>query len=292
MAQTSRFIKVRSVRLFSRIEKILKLFLCVGMVCLVASCATGGVNKGQFNLYSVGYEKSVGNYLAQEVEKENQMLNITALREYVDRIGQRLAQNVGSSPFSYHFEIIDDDEINAFALPGGYIFIHRGLLEAVDNEAELAAVLGHEMGHVEARHATERMSKIQGINFLINLVAMTAPIPYAGGLVGASIQFGELLAILKYSRNDEFEADFLGADFMTRAGYEPKAMTDFLCKIQEIHQKKPSLIGKIFMTHPVTEDRINSVEKWVDEHECLVEAEERKLTGPDFAVMTELITKD
>ncbi len=280
------------MRLSSKIEEILKLFLCVSMVCLTASCATSGINKGQFNLYSVSYEKSIGNHLAQEVKKENKMLNITILQEYVDHIGHKLAQNVGNSPFSYSFAIIDDDEINAFALPGGYVFIHRGLLEAVENEAELAAVLGHEMAHVEARHATERMSKIQGFNFLINLIAMVCPIPYGGGLVGASIQFGELLAILKYSRDNEFEADRLGIDFMTRAGYEPKAMADFLGKIQEIYKKKPSLIGKLFMTHPVTEDRIKSVRKWVEEHEPLVEAEERKLTGPQFGIITELITKD
>lgn len=280
------------MRLFLRTKITLKLSLLFIMVCLTTSCATSGINKGQFNLYSVGYEKSIGKQLSREVEKECSILRITTLQEYVDHIGQKLAQNVGDSPFSYSFKIIDEDEINAFALPGGYIFLYRGLLENVDNEAQLAGVLAHEMGHVEARHATERISKLQGFNFLLNIVAMIVHIPSVGGSVGAAIQLGELLAMLKYGRSQEKEADLLGADFMTRAGYEPKGMVDFFMKLQEIYKRKPGLISRIFMTHPITEDRMNTVDKWIGEHAPLVEAEERRLTGPKFAIISELITKE
>ncbi len=280
------------MRLFLRIRGLPKFLALLIIPIITSSCATSGINKGQFNLYSVGYEKSIGQRISKEVGKECKILRITALQEYLDHIGQKLAQNVGEGPFSYSFSIIDEDEINAFALPGGYIFVYRGLLEAVENEAQLAAVLAHEMGHVEARHATERMSKIQGFNFLLDIVSITFGVPLYSGLAGGAVQLGEILAILKYSRDQEKEADLLGADFMTRAGYEPKGMPDFLTKLQDIDKRKPGIISRIFMTHPVTEKRIKTVERWTEEHAPLVEAEERRLTSPKFGIMSELITKE
>lgn len=274
-------IRIRHITLFSGIKRGLKIWALLTIMVLATSCAV--------NLYSVKDEKLMGKHYAKEVEKEMKILHITALEQYANHIGQKLAQNVGETPYSYSFKIIDEDEINAFAIPAGYIFVYRGLLENIDNEAQLAAVLAHEIGHVEARHSTERISAIQGTSFLTTLGAIILGAP---ALARPAIELAQILGFLKYSRVQEREADLKGVDYMTQAGYEPKAMVDFLKKLQEIHKRKPGLISRVFMSHPLTEERIKTLNRWIEDHVSMIEAKDRKLTGPKFAIMNELVTKE
>lgn len=256
-------------------------FVLVIMVFLTASCAV--------NLYSVDAEKSIGKQVSQQVEKEMKVVHIDTLEQYVSDVGQKLVQNVGETPYSYSFKIIDEDAINAFALPAGYVFVYRGLLENVDNEAQLAGVLAHEIGHVESRHSTERISTMQSAGFLVRLTAIILGAPI---LAGPAIELAELLGFLKYSRAQEREADLRGAEYMTKAGYEPRCMVDFFEKLEQIHKHKPGLISRMFMTHPMTEDRMKTVEKWIEDHTSTVGSGDRRLTGPKFATVSELVTKE
>lgn len=274
-------IRVRYMRLSLGIKRGLKIWGLFTIMILATSCA--------INLYSVKDEKEIGKYYAKEVEKEMKILHITALEQYVNHIGQKLAQNVGETPYSYSFKIIEEDEINAFALPAGYIFVYRGLLENIDNEAQLAGVLAHEIGHVEARHGTERISAMQGTSFLATLGAVILGAP---ALARPAIELAQILGFLKYSRVQEGEADLKGVNYMTGAGYEPKAMVDFLRKLQEIHKKKPGLISRVFMTHPLEEDRIKTLNRWIEDHVSMIDAKDRKLTGPRFAIISEMVTKE
>jgi len=264
-----------------RIKRGLKIWAILTIMILVPSCA--------INLYSVKDEKVLGKYYAKEVEKEKKILHITALEQYVNHIGQKLVQNVGETPYAYSFKVIDEDEINAFALPAGYIFVYRGLLENIDTEAQLAGVLAHEIGHVEARHSTERISAMQGTSFLTNLGAIILGAP---ALARPAIELAQILGFLKYSRVQEREADLKGVEYMTRAGYEPRAMVDFLKKLQEIHEKRPGLISRVFMSHPLTEERIKTLNRWIEDHASMIETKDCKLTGPKFAIMSELVTKE
>lgn len=214
------------------------------------------------------------------------VVHIATIEQYVDGIGQKLVQNLGQTPYSYSFRVIDEDEINAFALPGGYIFAYRGLLETVEDENQLASVLAHEIGHVESRHSTERISAAQGANFLRVLAAIIFRIP---ALASPAAELGEFLGLLKYSRVQEREADLKGVEYMTKAGYDPRGMVIFFQKLQEIHKSKPGLISRVFMTHPMTEDRIKVVQGWLEDHAPAVE---KKGPSLKFHVMKELLSKE
>ncbi len=182
-------IRIGHIRLSRGTKTALKIWPLLAIMLLATSCA--------INLYSVKDEKEIGKHYAKEVEKEMKIIQITALEQYVNYIGQKLAQNVGETPYSYSFKIIGEDEINAFTLPAGYIFVYTGLLENIDNEAQLAGVLAHEIAHVEARHGTERISAMQGTGFLTALGAIILGAP---ALAQPAIELAQILGFLKYSR--------------------------------------------------------------------------------------------
>lgn len=254
------------------------LSLLSALTFLTTSCAV--------NLYSVETEKSIGKDISKQVEKEMEIVHIAMIEQYVDGIGQKLVQSLGQTPYSYSFRVIDEDEINAFALPGGYIFAYRGLLETVDDENQLASVLAHEIGHVESRHSTERISAAQGANFLRVLAAIVFRMP---ALASPVAELGEFLGLLKYSRAQEREADLKGAEYMTKVGYDPRGMVVFFQKLQEIHKTKPGLISRAFMTHPMTEDRIKTIQGWLEDHATAVE---KKGSSLKFHIMKELLSKE
>jgi beta-barrel assembly-enhancing protease len=212
-----------------------------------------GCNRGVGNWYSVERQIAMGKQYAQQVEAQSKMISDPLVTEYVNRVGQNIVRNSDSQvPFT--IKVIDSDQINAFALPGGYFFVNSGLILAADEEAELAGVMAHETAHVAACHAARE-------NTRGNLMQMASiPLIFIGGAVGYAGYEAAGLALpatfMKFSRNFEAEADYLGLEYMYKAGYDPQAFVSFFEKIQAQEKKKPGTLAKAFSSHPQTPDRI------------------------------------
>ena len=216
-----------------------------------------GIGKG-VNFYSLDKEEALGKELSQEVERNSKLLKDPVVNEYVNRLGQNLVRNSDAKvPFT--IKIIDSDEVNAFALPGGYFYVDTGLIEAAGSEAELAGVMAHEIAHVAARHATKNMTKSQ----IWNMASI--PLIFVGGPVGFAIEEAAGVAVpmgfLKFSRNAEREADLLGLEYEYAAGYDPEAFVSFFEKLKAQEKQKGNFISKAFSTHPMTEDRVKRAQK-------------------------------
>src|SRR5215467_2830405 len=252
--------KARSARLVS----------CLAALSLLASGSFAGdkkkkdpeeignreVGKG-VNFYSLEKEIGLGKQLAQEVERQAKIVDDPVIAEYVNRVGQNLVRNSDAKvPFT--IKVLDSEEVNAFALPGGFFFVNSGLILKADNEAELAGVMAHEIAHVAARHGTRQATRGAIINYA------SIPLIFMGGWTGYAIRQGAGLAIplgfLTFSRGFEKEADYLGLQYMYKSGYDPTAFVDFFEKIQSMEKKKPGSISKVFSTHPMTDDRITSAQ--------------------------------
>ena len=221
------------------------------------------VGKG-VNFYSIEKEIALGKQLAAEVERNAKIVDDPVISEYVNRVGQNLVRNSDARvPFT--IKVIDSDEVNAFALPGGYFYVNSGLVKLAGSGAELAGVMAHEIAHVAARHGTKQATKGQ----ITNLA--TIPLIFLGGWTGYGIRQAAGLAIpltfLKFSRNFEREADFLGVQYLYKTGYDPAAMVQFFERLKAQKKKKTSKsrIAKVFKTHPLTEDRIKRIQKVIDE---------------------------
>lgn len=221
-----------------------------------ASCATTGINRGQINLISTQQEIKLGKNLAAEVDNQEPIVLNNAVATYVNELGQRIAAQTGRQDIPFSFKVIDnDEEINAFALPGGPIYVYTGLLKYAENEAELASVLGHEIGHVTARHSTEQLTKQYGIQLLGQIVLGEEP----GAATQLASNIASSLTMLKFSRDDEIEADRLGVHYMFLAGYNPNAMVNFQRKLGELAGQNSSKVLNLLSTHPVSQARIDAI---------------------------------
>lgn len=225
----------------------------------VNSVGNRGVGKG-VNLYSLQREIALGKGAAMEVEKTAKMINDPIVTEYVNRVGQNLVRNSDAKvPFT--IKVIDSDEINAFALPGGFFYVNSGLILRADEEAELAGVMGHEIAHVAARHATKSATKGQIMEWASIPLILLGP----GGWAGYGLYEGLNLAIpmsyLKFTRDAEREADYLGLQYMYKAGYDPNAFVSFFEKVEAEERRRPGSIPKIFSTHPPTPDRVQKTQE-------------------------------
>jgi predicted Zn-dependent protease len=225
----------------------------------VNSIGNRGVGKG-VNLYSLQREIALGKQAAMEVEKTAKMINDPVVTEYVNRVGQNLVRNSDAKvPFT--IKVIDSDEINAFALPGGFFYVNSGLILRADEEAELAGVMGHEIAHVAARHGTKTATKGE----IMQLASIPLILLGPGGWAGYGLYEGLNLAIpmsyLKFTRDAEKEADFLGLQYMYKAGYDPNAFVSFFEKIEAEERRHPGSIPKIFSTHPPTPDRVQKAQE-------------------------------
>jgi len=209
------------------------------------------------NFYSIEREIVIGRDLARQVEESSRLVTDPEITEYVNRIGQNLVRNSDSRvPFT--IKVLDNGEVNAFALPGGFFYVDAGLILAAETEAELAAVMAHEIAHVAARHATKNMTKQQIWNMAsIPLMFIGGPAAYAIAEV-ASIAVP--LGFLKFSRDAEREADMLGLQYDYAAGYDPQAFVQFFEKLKVEENKKHSKIAKMFSTHPMNSDRITAAQ--------------------------------
>ena len=209
--------------------------------------------RGLGNWYSLESEIRMGKQYAMQVENGVKLVQDPVVNEYVNRIGQNLVRNSDAQvPFT--IKVIDSDEVNAFALPGGFFYVNSGLILAADEEAELAGVMAHEIAHVAARHMTKQMTRAQWANI------GTIPLIFIGGGIGYGIYeaagLGLPLTFMKFQRNFEAEADYLGLQYMYKTGYDPQAFISFFEKIQAKEKKKPGTLAKAFASHPQTPDRI------------------------------------
>ncbi|HEY0378249.1 MAG TPA: M48 family metallopeptidase [Pyrinomonadaceae bacterium] len=213
------------------------------------------INGGFINWMAMGMEKEValGRYLASEIDREAKFIDDPVITEYVNRVGQNIVLHSDAKvPFT--IKVIDSDEVNAFALPGGFFYVNKGLILAADNEAEMAGVMAHEIAHVAARHAVENQAKAT----LAEYGLMAGSILF-GGIPGLLINnagpLAALLGFMKFSRDAESEADKLGVQYLYAAGYDPNALATMFEKLAAKNKKKPGFLSKAFSTHPQPPDR-------------------------------------
>jgi len=271
-------------RLFSACFSLLLVFTIAAPTPILASDPEkdpdqiGNRNvSGKVNFYSLEKEIALGKQLAQDVERQAKVINDPVIAEYVNRIGQNLVRNSDAKvPFT--IKVLDAEEVNAFALPGGFFFVNSGLIMKAENEAELAGVMSHEIAHVAARHGTRQATRGE--------IAQLGMIPliFMGGWAGyGAYQAASVLVpvgFLKFSRAFESEADMLGLEYMYKAGYDPTAFVDFFEKIETLEKRKPGTMAKVFSTHPMTDDRIKAAQKNIQE--LLKEKPEYVLTTSEF----------
>src|SRR5947208_673086 len=203
----------------------------------------------------------MGRQLAAEIERQVKLLNDPTINEYVNRVGQNIVRNSDAKvPFT--IKVVESDEINAFALPGGFFYVNTGLILAADDESELAGVMAHEIAHVASRHGTEQASKAELINFA------SIPLIFLGGVGGFALRqaagFLIPMQFLQFSRKDEAEADYLGLQYLYKTGYDPGAAVSFFEKLQAKESAKPGTVSKMFSTHPPTGERIEMSKKNIE----------------------------
>ena len=222
----------------------------------ITKIGSRGIEKG-VNFYSLEREQALGKELSQEIESSCKLLDDPKVTEYINRLGQRLVQ-VSDAKVPFTIKVLDSDEINAMALPGGYFYVNSGLILAASTEAELAGVMAHEIAHVAARHGTRGATRVQ----IWNMASL--PMVFIGGPVGMAIREVSNIALpltfMKFSRGFEREADVLGLEYEYAAGYDPEAFVDFFERIAT-WSKKPNFVARAFASHPMTQDRVRQAQK-------------------------------
>jgi len=219
------------------------------------------VGKG-INFYSLEREIALGKQLAEEVVRQAKIVDDPLISEYVNRLGQNLVRH-SDAKIPFTFKVIDSEQLNAFALPGGFVFVNAGLLQMADTEAELAGAMAHEIAHVAARHSTRQATRGEIARYA------TIPLIFMGGWGGYGAQQAAGMAIpmgfLKFSRGFEHEADLLGLQYLYAAGYDPAGAIDIFEKLLTLERKRPGSISKLFDTHPLTGDRLARTQKAIQE---------------------------
>jgi predicted Zn-dependent protease len=216
---------------------------------------------GGVNFYSIEKEIALGKQLAIEVERQAKMLEDPITSEYINRLTQSLVRN-SDVKFPVTIKVLDDDVVNAFTLPGGYLFVNTGMIRLSESEAELASVLSHELGHVAARHYTRQASRAK------LLTASTIPLIFLGGIPSLAAEFANVAVVpagvMKFSRDFETEADMLGIQYLYKTGYDPNASIDMFERIEAAERKHPGAVSQLFNTHPLTSDRIAKTQQNID----------------------------
>ena len=225
----------------------------VFLILFSISCVTTGPGgKTDFIFISTAEEVEIGQQVAADVESKEKSLRNSTVQNYVDDVGQKIVRVCDRRDVDYKFKVIDKDEINAFACPGGFIYIYTGLLEVLDNEAQLAAVLAHEVSHVVARHSIKKLQNIYGYAILAEIALGDKTEGTAGDIVNVAA----MLILQGYSRDNEFEADRYGILYMKNAGYNPKGMIQVFEKFKKMEGSSMSGVLTLLSSHPPPADRI------------------------------------
>jgi len=241
-------------------KRSLALLLTCAVLALAA--AQKKLPKPGWNLFSKQQDIDLGREYAKQVEKQMYVVPDKDLTDYVNRVGMRLVRLGQLDDYPYYFKVVQDDSINAFALPGGPMYIHTGLIKAAENEAELAGVLAHELSHVVLRHGTHQATKSQFLQ--LGAILMSGAVGNGGGLAGTLAQLGIGLGansyMLSFSRGMESEADLLGAYTMAKAGYNPLELARFFEKLEAQGGNQNSLVARFLSDHPSPGNRIQAIE--------------------------------
>lgn len=223
---------------------------------LISGCAVNKSSVGGFNLVSVAEEQQLGEKFALEIEKQHKIVKDPEVQSYIDGVGKKLLVGVRKVEFPYTFQVVQDDSINAFAIPGGHTYVNTGLIKAAETEAELAAVMAHEINHVVARHSTRQMTQQYGYNLITGLL-----LGNQGELSKLAADMFGKAGHMYYSREMETQADILGVETMYKAGYNPQGMVTFFKKLAAAGQGDPGKIAKFFSSHPETAERITAIQQ-------------------------------
>jgi len=256
------------------------------------------INKGSDSFFgwlggSQEKEIELGRQLAMEVERYVKIVDDPVISEYINRVGQNIVLH-SDAKIPFTIKVIESDEVNAFALPGGYFYVNTGLILATDNEAELASVMAHEIAHVAARHAMENYGKGRFLG-----MAILAGIIFGGSITSTILQnvggLGEGLAYLHFSRSAEEEADMLGVQYLYAAGYDPTAMATMFEKLASLNRKKPSALKRLFSTHPPSIERRDKVlaliARFPEKQEYIVNTSEFQRVKQRLMRMTNIASK-
>jgi predicted Zn-dependent protease len=243
-------------------EDTMRIFSALAFVVFaVAACASSGVNKGDFNIVSYQEEWQLGAQLEQDIARQMPLVRDATVVNYVANIGRRIVAQTELAQAPWEFHVVADPDLNAFNIPGGHVYVNTGLICASDNVAELAGVMGHEVSHGVARHATEQLSKAYGANILVGLALGANPPIYQQLL--AQIVAGGTFA--KFGRDAEREADQLGLLYMVNAGYDPHGMVTMFQELISRRRSTPGSVDKFFSSHPLTEERIQDVQAQIQQ---------------------------
>jgi len=238
----------------------LTFWVFVAFFLLLLGCATTGPGgKKSLILISTSQEVSIGKSLVKDIESQNKVSDDSILTDYLNQVGQKIAGISDRTDIEYSFKVLESPEINAFACPGGFIYIYTGLLKTMDNEAQLAGVLAHEIGHVVARHSVKRLQQVLGIQVLLSIA-----LGETSEATQKAISAGLVVILQGYSRQNEFEADYDGALYMTKAGHHPQGMIQLFGKFKEMEKgKKNTFLDQLLASHPPTDERIAKIEQHI-----------------------------
>ena len=236
--------------------------LCLAVTaCMIL--ATGCATMGQLNLLTTDQEIEIGTQAAREVEQGVKLYGDPEVEAYIDSLGQVLARHSRRSDIVYHFRVVDTDEVNAFALPGGWLYVNRGLITAAANESELAGVIGHEIGHVVGRHGARQITKQFGLAVLLELATGGENRSLAKDIATQFAAMGAGLTLLRYGRDAEREADGFAVEETYAAGIDPVGTATFFEKLMALHATEPQGVEVLFSTHPPSSERVSSVREQI-----------------------------
>jgi predicted Zn-dependent protease len=231
------------------------------LLILVAACATTGPGgRRSLILVPTAQEVALGREAAQQVESEERILEDPEVQAYVQRVGRRIVEVCDRADLDYTFRVLDSDQVNAFALPGGFIYVYTGLMKRLQNEAQLAAVLAHEISHVVGRHGVKRLQEILGYQLLATVVFGSEGNETARQIADVAVT----LALQGYSRKQESEADAFGLIYMNRAGYDPEGMVETLEVLRALDPSGGGFFENLLGDHPPPEKRIEAIRRQMD----------------------------